>query len=73
MSDTQAYRQFGNSVVVPLMSNVARLVHTKMIELDDRAECDAIRASKKATAQNFHRSVSWGEAPGLCNQVPTFA
>ena len=26
VSDTQAYRQFGNSVVVPLMENVARLV-----------------------------------------------
>ena len=26
VSDTQAYRQFGNSVVVPLMSNVAKLV-----------------------------------------------
>ena len=70
VSDTQAYRQFGNSVVVPLMSNVARLVHTKMIELDDRAECDAIRASKKATAQNFHRSVS---ETYISDQVPTFA
>lgn len=26
VSDTQAYRQFGNSVVVPLMANVAKLV-----------------------------------------------
>ena len=35
VSDTQAYRQFGNSVVVPLMSEVARLVVRKMKELDD--------------------------------------
>lgn len=35
VSDTQAYRQFGNSVVVPLMSEVARLVVGKIKELDD--------------------------------------
>ena len=34
VSDTQAYRQFGNSVVVPLMSAVAQLVCAKMEELD---------------------------------------
>lgn len=33
VSDTQAYRQFGNSVVVPLMANVAELVVNKMFEL----------------------------------------
>lgn len=33
VSDTQAYRQFGNSVVVPLMANVAQLVANKMFEL----------------------------------------
>lgn len=30
VSDTQAYRQFGNSVVVPLMTNVAKLVVKKI-------------------------------------------
>ena len=34
VSDTQAYKQFGNSVVVPLMTNVAQLVVKKMKELD---------------------------------------
>lgn len=34
VSDTQAYKQFGNSVVVPLMTNVAQLVVTKMQELN---------------------------------------
>lgn len=34
VSDTQAYKQFGNSVVVPLMSEVARLVCAKINELD---------------------------------------
>lgn len=34
VSDCQAYRQFGNSVVVPLIKNVADLVSTKMRKLD---------------------------------------
>ncbi len=34
VSDTQAYKQFGNSVVVPLMSNVAKTVVAKLDELD---------------------------------------
>ena len=38
VSDTQAYRQFGNSVVVPLMSNVASLVCSKLRELDSMKE-----------------------------------
>ena len=33
VSDTQAYRQFGNSVVVPLMTNVAALIVDKLNEL----------------------------------------
>lgn len=37
VSDTQAYRQFGNSVVVPLMCNVAQLVCKKITELDKKA------------------------------------
>ncbi len=35
VSDTQAYKQFGNSVVVPLMEKVAELVVKKIEELDD--------------------------------------
>jgi len=34
VSDTQAYQQFGNSVVVPLMANVAKLIVRKLKELD---------------------------------------
>lgn len=33
VSDTAAYKQFGNSVVVPLMSEVARIVVNKLFEL----------------------------------------
>ena len=35
VSDTQAYRQFGNSVVVPLMGNVAKLIVKKLQDLDN--------------------------------------
>lgn len=38
VSDTEAYRQFGNSVVVPLMSDVAGLVVNKLRELDAERE-----------------------------------
>ncbi len=34
VSDTQAYKQFGNSVVVPLMANVAKLIAEKLRELE---------------------------------------
>ena len=36
VSDTQAYKQFGNSVVVPLMQDVARLILEKLRELDGK-------------------------------------
>ena len=36
VSDTQAYRQFGNSVVVPLIQNVAELVVAKINDMDGK-------------------------------------
>ena len=36
VSDTQAYRQFGNSVVVPLMADVAGLIVAKIQDLERR-------------------------------------
>lgn len=38
VSDTQAYRQFGNSVVVPLMADVARLVVRQLSELERKSQ-----------------------------------
>lgn len=38
VSDTQAYKQFGNSVVVPLMTDVAGLIVAKIEEKDKRLE-----------------------------------
>lgn len=34
VSDTQAYKQFGNSVVVPLMANVAKLIVTEIDKME---------------------------------------
>lgn len=36
VSDTQAYQQFGNSVVVPLMENVAKLIVSKIAMLEEK-------------------------------------
>lgn len=36
VSDTQAYRQFGNSVVVPLMKNIAELIVSELDTLDEQ-------------------------------------
>ena len=36
VSDNQAYKQFGNSVVVPLMTNVADLVVKKLNEMNQK-------------------------------------
>ena len=50
VSDTQAYRQFGNSVVVPLMTNVAELICGKLYELEERlkpSESKVILATQK--------------------------
>ena len=40
VSDGQAYKQFGNSVVVPLIANVAELVSKKMIDLDKKVKAN---------------------------------
>lgn len=51
VSDTQAYRQFGNSVVVPLMADVARLIVTKLEQMD------AMVSSQGAISDIFSRKV----------------
>lgn len=49
VSDTQAYKQFGNSVVVPLMSEVAKLIVAKLEELD------AAKQIKQTSPKTNHR------------------
>ena len=50
VSDTQAYKQFGNSVVVPLMSDVAMLIAKKLKALDKKQSKEEITASKARIA-----------------------
>lgn len=57
VSDTQAYRQFGNSVVVPLMADVARLVVRKLSELE-RAPQPTVQAEAHGKPQTAGRSAS---------------
>jgi DNA (cytosine-5)-methyltransferase 1 len=47
VSDTQAYRQFGNSVVVPLMQNVAELIVSKINELEESSSNGGYKKSKR--------------------------
>lgn len=39
VSDTRAYKQFGNSVVMPLMRHVARLMRPGIMELKSKHQC----------------------------------
>lgn len=41
VSDTQAYKQFGNSVVMPVMREVARIMASRVVELN-RQESDGV-------------------------------
>lgn len=50
VSDTQAYRQFGNSVVVPLMADVAGLITAKLKELDGTACSFAVKEIRQMEA-----------------------
>lgn len=42
ISDTQLYRQFGNSVVVPLIKEVARIMHPHIMEQIDHSELPSL-------------------------------
>lgn len=53
VSDTQAYRQFGNSVVVPLMCDVAGQVTAKLRELDDNVEKSAENNSYQESSREL--------------------
>jgi len=49
VSDTQAYRQFGNSVVVPVIEAVAKVMAPRVLELK-QAEQDGIRQERLLVA-----------------------
>ena len=45
VSDTQAYRQFGNSVCVPVMEAVARIMAPRIAYLKSKEEGGAVQSS----------------------------
>lgn len=65
VSDTQAYKQFGNSVVVPLMANVAQLVVSKMNEMDQKlAKKDHGKFKGAVTDNKKKRKTATGNVVG---------
>lgn len=48
-NDTQAYKQFGNSVVVSLMTAVAEIVVKKVEELDNRKTSSEQNGEERAS------------------------
>lgn len=48
VSNTQAYKQFGNSVAVPIMTEAARLVQSRLTELDMGKQQDVELLAKEA-------------------------
>lgn len=63
VSDTQAYKQFGNSVVVPLMANVAQLVVSKMNEMD-RKLAEKEHGKFKVAVTDSKRKTATGKVSG---------
>jgi DNA (cytosine-5)-methyltransferase 1 len=50
VSDTRAYKQFGNSVVVPLMKHVAMLMKPYILQLKDEVNsADLFTAPQKVS------------------------
>lgn len=58
VSDTQAYRQFGNSVVVPLITNVAQIVTEKLFELDNVISVDKAEDRLAKFSENTYEEKS---------------
>ena len=61
VSDTQAYMQFGNSVVVPLMTNVAKLISEKIREMDSIEHVNA-SISQIISVENMQDSMKNDES-----------
>ena len=40
VSDTQAYRQFGNSVIVPVFAAVARLLESRILQAVQKRDAE---------------------------------
>jgi hypothetical protein len=55
VSDTQAYKQFGNSVVVPLVAKIAKQIASYLESFDEAQESPAIKVRTKGRHANGFR------------------
>lgn len=58
VSDTQAYQQFGNSVVVPLIGNIAELIVAKLEKLDQIKDSSIVKeqSTNEEICEKSHRN-----------------
>lgn len=63
VSDTRAYKQFGNSVVVPLFREVARLIHDVLCKTDQERVGEVSRAWVDTHSNNGAKSTTLQTAP----------
>lgn len=58
VSDTQAYQQFGNSVVVPLIENIAELIVAKLEKLDQIKNSSMVKeqSTNEEICEKSHRN-----------------
>jgi DNA (cytosine-5)-methyltransferase 1 len=47
VSDTQAYKQFGNSVVVPVFDSVAKLMKPYILKAQKKAKAQKTKTTRK--------------------------
>ena len=74
VSDTQAYKQFGNSVVVPLMGEVAKLIVNNIETMDNEKEQD-IQSTGKTQSDfpyRFYVSDLAEKFKGFANSILPF-
>ena len=63
VSDTQAYRQFGNAVVVPVVNAVAQLMQTRIAEAMELDGRDVPAAIQPALPLDERRAYAANEMP----------
>ena len=56
VSDTQAYRQFGNSVVVPAVAEVARIMRPHILRVMQESRADTVAEDARATGAAIRRA-----------------
>lgn len=57
VSDTQAYRQFGNSVVVPVMREAALVMKPHVMLIKNKKKIGKLPSQQKQKALSIHREL----------------